>query len=47
VLERFSRRVFDRILAVPLDQLKSGDVPFDGTSADYLRRLFAQDEGPV
>lgn len=44
VLERFSRRVFDRLLAVPLDQLKSGDVPFDGASADYLRRLFALDE---
>ena len=44
VLERFSRRVFDRLLAVPLDQLKSGDLPFDGPSADYLRRLFALDE---
>lgn len=45
VLERFSRRVFDRILSVPLDQLKNGDVPFDGRSAEYLRRLFALDEG--
>jgi len=44
VLERFSRRVFDRLLAVPLEQLKSGDVPFDGPSAEYLRRLFALDE---
>jgi glutamyl-tRNA reductase len=44
VLERFSRRVFDRFLAVPLDQLKSGDLPFDGASADFLRRLFALDE---
>lgn len=44
VLERFSRRVFDRLLAVPLDQLKSGDLPFDGPSGDYLRRLFALDE---
>ena len=47
VLERFSRRMFDRLLAVPLDQLKSGDLPFDGHSAEYLRRLFALDEGPV
>jgi len=47
VLERFSRRVFDRILAVPLDQLKNGDVPFDNRSAEYLRRLFALDEGPA
>ena len=47
VLERFSRRVFDRILAVPIEQLKNGDVPFDGRSADYLRRLFALDEGPA
>jgi glutamyl-tRNA reductase len=44
VLERFSRRVFDRLLAVPLDQLKSGDLPFDGPSAEYLRRLFALDK---
>ena len=44
VLERFSRRVFDRLLAVPLDQLKSGDLPFDGASADFLRRLFALDD---
>jgi glutamyl-tRNA reductase len=43
VLERFSRRMFDRMLAVPVDQLKSGDLPFDGPSADYLRRLFALD----
>ena len=46
VLERFSRRVFDRLLAVPLDQLKSGDLPFDGASAEYLRRLFALDRDP-
>jgi hypothetical protein len=26
--------------------LKSGDLPFDGPSADYLRRLFALDERP-
>lgn len=44
VLERFSRRVFDRLLAIPLDQLKSGDLPYDGASAEYLRRLFALDE---
>ena len=43
VLERFSQRMFDRLLAVPVDQLKSGDLPFDGPSADYLRRLFALD----
>jgi glutamyl-tRNA reductase len=43
VMERFSRRMFDRLLSVPLDQLKSGDLPFDGPSADYLRRLFALD----
>lgn len=43
VLERFSRRMFDRLLAIPVDQLKSGDIPFDGPSADYLRRLFALD----
>ena len=45
VLDRFSRRMFERLLAVPLDQLKSGGLPFDGPSADYLRRLFALDEG--
>jgi glutamyl-tRNA reductase len=44
VLERFSRRMFDRLLAVPLDQLRSGDLPFDGDSAEYLRRLFALDD---
>ena len=43
VLERFSRRMFDRLLAVPVDQLKRGHLPFDGPSADYLRRLFALD----
>jgi len=43
VLERFSRRMFDRLLRVPLDQLKSGDLPFDGASSDYLHRLFALD----
>lgn len=43
VLERFSRRMFDRLLAVPLDQLKNGDLPFDGPSSHYLRRLFALD----
>jgi glutamyl-tRNA reductase len=43
VLERFSRRMFDRMLAVPVEQLKSGGLPFDGASADYLRRLFALD----
>lgn len=47
VLERLSRRLFDRLLAVPLDQLKSGDLPFDGPSADYLRRLFALDRDPL
>jgi glutamyl-tRNA reductase len=45
VLDRFSRRVFERLLAVPLDQLKNGDLPFDGPSADYLRKLFALDRG--
>ncbi|HYB95188.1 MAG TPA: glutamyl-tRNA reductase [Vicinamibacterales bacterium] len=44
VLERFSRRVFDRILAVPVEQLKSGDVPIDEASVEYLRRLFALGE---
>ncbi len=44
VLERFSRRVFDRLLAMPVDQLKSGGVPFDGASVEYLCRLFALDE---
>lgn len=44
VLERFSRRMFDRLLAVPVGQLKNGDLPFDGPSAEYLRRLFALDE---
>lgn len=47
VLERFSRRMFDRLLAIPVDQLKSGDLPFDGPSADYLRRLFALDRDAV
>jgi len=45
VLERFSRRVFDRMLAIPVDQLKSGDLPFDGPSSDYLKRLFNLTEG--
>lgn len=44
VLERFSRRVFDRLLAVPVDQLKSGGLPFDGPSSDYLKRLFNLNE---
>jgi glutamyl-tRNA reductase len=44
VLDRLSRRMFDRFLAVPLDQLKNGELPFDGPSADYLRRLFALDD---
>jgi glutamyl-tRNA reductase len=43
VLERFSRRMFDRMLAIPVQQLKSGDLPFDGPSSDYLRRLFGLD----
>jgi glutamyl-tRNA reductase len=43
VLERFSRRMFDRLLAVPVDQLKNGELPFDAPSAEYLRRLFALD----
>lgn len=43
VLERFSRRMFDRILAMHVDQLKSGGVPFDDASVEYLRRLFALD----
>lgn len=46
VLERFSRRVFDRMLAMPVDQLKRGDVPFDGASVEYLRRVFALDDVP-
>lgn len=44
VLDRFSRRMFERLLAVPLEQLRSGDLPFDGPTAEYLRRLFALDE---
>lgn len=44
VLERFSRRIFDRFLAVPVEQLKNGGLPFDEPSADYLRRLFALDD---
>ena len=47
VLDRLSRRMFDRFLAVPVDQLKNGELPFDGRSADFLRRLFALDEGPA
>lgn len=46
VLERFSRRIFDRLLAMPIDQLKSGEMPFDGTHVEYLRRLFALDDHP-
>lgn len=47
VLERFSKRLFDRMLALPLDRLKMGRLPLDGASTDYLRRLFALDEGPA
>lgn len=44
VLERFSRRMFDRFLSVPVEQLQKGHLPFDGGSVDYLRRLFALDD---
>jgi glutamyl-tRNA reductase len=45
VLERLSRRLLDRVLAVPLATLEAGDLPLDAAHADYLRRLFALDAG--
>jgi glutamyl-tRNA reductase len=41
LLERLSRRLLDRILALPLAALEAGDLPLDTTHAEYLRRLFA------
>lgn len=43
VLERLSRRLLDRVLAVPLATLETGALPLDEGQADYLCRLFALD----
>jgi glutamyl-tRNA reductase len=46
VLERLSRRLLDRMLAIPIDRLKTGELPLDLASAEYVRRLFSIDERP-
>jgi glutamyl-tRNA reductase len=43
LIERVSRRLIDRILALPLAALEDGDLPLDTGHAEYLRRLFALD----
>ena len=46
VLERFSRRLFDRMLALPIDRLKAGEIPPDMASGECLRCMFALDGRP-
>lgn len=47
ILDRLSRRLLDKVLALPLTTLETGDVPLDATQTQYLRRLFALDQrGP-
>lgn len=43
ILDRLSRRLLDRVLAVPLATLETGALPLDEAQADYLCRLFALD----
>lgn len=44
VLERFSRRVLERVLSIPVERLQNGQLPCDGAAIEYLRRLFDADE---
>src|SRR4030095_9593057 len=41
VLDRLSRRLLDQILAIPLAQLETGEVPLDAAHAEYLRPVVA------
>ena len=43
VLDRFSRRMLDQVLAMPVEQLKTATCRSTAPSSDYLRRLFALD----
>jgi len=45
LLDRFSRRLLDQLLALPLATLEAGDVPLDVAQIQYLRRLFALESG--
>ena len=47
VLERLSKRLLDQVLAIPLAQLETGELPLDAAHAEYLRRLFALSEEPT
>lgn len=42
-IERFSRRLVNRLIGIPLDVLEAGTLPLDGEHALYLHRLFALD----
>lgn len=45
LLDRFSRRLLDQLLALPLATLEAGDAPLDVAQIQYLRRLFALESG--
>ncbi len=42
-IERFSRRLVNRLIGIPLEVLEAGDLPLDPEHALYLHRLFALD----
>jgi len=47
VLDRLSKRLLDQVLAIPLAQLETGELPLDAAHAEYLRRLFALTDEPT
>jgi glutamyl-tRNA reductase len=42
-IERFSRRLVNRLIGIPLEVLEAGHLPLDAEHALYLHRLFALD----
>jgi glutamyl-tRNA reductase len=42
-IERFSRRLVNRLIGIPLEVLEAGRLPLDPEHALYLHRLFALD----
>jgi len=45
IFDRFSKRLLDQVLALPIAALEEADVAPDAAEAQYLRRLFALEPG--
>jgi hypothetical protein len=45
IFDRLSKRLLDRVLALPIAALEAGGIAPDAAEAQYLRRLFALESG--